>query len=245
MSVVRQNAAIVVAPNVSGMIWAALIGLNPVAAVLINNGSAIVAEMNGFRPLMGPPGYKELQAQREAIEAMEREKGTAYTGASPLPATIDGTAVAVAASTPATSGTNGVNGTNGTHAVNGVNGHNGTNGTNGHHAKNGVNGVNGANGHHSMNGTNGTNGQHTVEGLNGHHAENGVNGHNGTNGTNGTNGSNGANGYHASNGSNGTNGSHAANGTAAAVLEPALEVEGTVKAPAKRTRRTKKVDTAE
>jgi hypothetical protein len=67
MSVVRQNAAIVVAPNLSAMVWAALIGLNPVAAVLINNGSAIVAEMNGFRPLMGPPGWKELQEQRLAL----------------------------------------------------------------------------------------------------------------------------------------------------------------------------------
>ena len=227
MSVVRQNAAIVVAPNVSGMIWAALIGLNPVAAVLINNGSAIVAEMNGFRPLMGPPGYKELQTQREAIAAMEKEKGTAYTGAPTLPATIDGTAVAIAAATPATHGTNGVNGS---YAVNGVNG------TISAHAVNGVNG---------HNGTNGTNGHHSVDGLNGHHAENGVNGVNGHNGHNGVNGSNGANGYHASNGSNGTSGSHAANGTATAVLEPALEVEGTAKAPAKRTRRTKKVDTAE
>lgn len=67
MSVVRQNTAIVVAPNLSAMVWAALIGLNPVAAVLINNGSAIVAEMNGFRPLMGPPGWKELQEQRLAL----------------------------------------------------------------------------------------------------------------------------------------------------------------------------------
>ena len=153
MSVVRQNAAIVVAPNVSGMIWAALIGLNPVAAVLINNGSAIVAEMNGFRPLMGPPGYKELQTQREAIAAMERDKGTGYTAGAGLPVTIDGTAVPVAVSTPPRGGTNGVNGTHAVNGANGVNGHNGTNGhhtvdgLNGHHAENGVNGVNGVNGH--------------------------------------------------------------------------------------------------
>ncbi len=220
MSVVRQNAAIVVAPNVSGMIWAALIGLNPVAAVLINNGSAIVAEMNGFRPLMGPPGYKELQAQREAIEAVERERGTAYAAGPGLPATVDSTAVAVVASTPATDESNGVNGT---------------------HAVNGVNGTNGHNGH---NGINGTNGHHAVDGLNGHHPENGVNG------TNGPTGHNGSNGYHTASGTNGTNGSHvasggAANGAATAVLEPAFEIEGAAKAPAKRTRRTKKVDVAE
>ena len=61
MRVVRQNAAIVVGPNVSGMVWAALIGVSPVVAVLINNGSAIAAEMNGFRPLMGPPGWQAAQ----------------------------------------------------------------------------------------------------------------------------------------------------------------------------------------
>ena len=69
MAVVRQNAGIVVGPNLSAMVWAALIGLNPVAAVLINNGSAIVAEMNGFRPLLGPPGWDKLKAQRLAAAA--------------------------------------------------------------------------------------------------------------------------------------------------------------------------------
>jgi heavy metal translocating P-type ATPase len=207
MSVVNQNAAIIVAPNVSAMVWAALIGLNPVAAVLINNGSAIVAEMNGFRPLMGPPGYKELQAQRAAIEAMEREKGAAYSAIPGLPATVDGTVVAAATSMPATNGTTGVNGslavngTNGTHAVNGVNGHN------------------------DSNGTNGVNGHHPVDGINGYHIVNGSNGH------------------HAENGGNGVNGHHVSNGTA--VLEPAVTVEGEAKAPAKRTRRTKKVNAAE
>ena len=110
MRVVRQNVGIVVGPNLSGMVLAALIGLSPVIAVLINNGSAIAAEMNGFRPLMGPPGYKELQTQREAIAAMERDKGTGYTAGASLPATIDGTAVAVAVSTPSSNVTNGVNG---------------------------------------------------------------------------------------------------------------------------------------
>ena len=54
-------------PNLSAMVWAALIGLNPVAAVLINNGSAIVAEMNGFRPLLGPPGWDQRKAQRQGV----------------------------------------------------------------------------------------------------------------------------------------------------------------------------------
>ncbi len=129
MRVVRQNAAIVVAPNVSGMVWAALIGLNPVAAVLINNGSAIVAEMNGFRPLMGPPGWKELHEQRLALAGA----GAKAPPLAPLPATIDGTVAAAGDAEP------------GEHqaAVGDANGHNGVNGNGQWH--NGVNG-NGANG---------------------------------------------------------------------------------------------------
>jgi Cu2+-exporting ATPase len=39
--------------------------LSPVIAVLINNGAAIVAEMNGFRPLLGPEGWRKLLARRQ------------------------------------------------------------------------------------------------------------------------------------------------------------------------------------
>ena len=67
MRVVRQNVGIVVGPNLSGMVFAALFGVSPTIAVLINNGSAIAAEMNGFRPLMGPPGWREFKAQQLAI----------------------------------------------------------------------------------------------------------------------------------------------------------------------------------
>lgn len=86
MSVVRQNAGIVVGPNLSAMVWAALIGLNPVAAVVINNGSAIAAEMNGFRPLLGPPGWEKLSAERAAAQAARagREEPSAL-----LPTRVD------------------------------------------------------------------------------------------------------------------------------------------------------------
>ena len=91
MAVVRQNAGIVVGPNLSAMVWAALIGLSPVAAVLINNGSAIVAEMNGFRPLLGPPGWDQLKAQR-AVAAQQGElpSGPPATDPAPAPAPAPG-----------------------------------------------------------------------------------------------------------------------------------------------------------
>jgi hypothetical protein len=55
------------------MVLAALLPVSPILAVLINNGSAIAAELNGFRPLMGPPGWQELKSQQEAIAAAAKQ----------------------------------------------------------------------------------------------------------------------------------------------------------------------------
>ena len=65
MRTVHQNVGIVVVPNVAGMALAAVMPLSPVIAVIINNGAAIVAEMNGFRPLLGPEGWRKLLARRQ------------------------------------------------------------------------------------------------------------------------------------------------------------------------------------
>jgi Cu2+-exporting ATPase len=235
MRVVRQNAAIVVTPNVSGMVWAALIGLNPVAAVLINNGSAIVAEMNGFRPLMGPPGWKELHEQRLALAGASAKT----LPLAPLPATIDGSVATAGDAAPgehqaAVGDANGHNGVNGTNRVNG----NGANG-NGHAVNMHADATDShANGHNGANG-NGANGNgHAVHA----HAEapgSHANGHNGVNG-NGAN-SNGINlhadepGSHA-NGHYGLNG-NGANGAAYELSQPAASDASLAN---KRTRRTKK-----
>lgn len=75
MRVVRQNVGVIVGPNAAGMALAALIGLDPTAAVLINNGSAIAAELNGFRPMLGPPGRKQSLTPSESYFAAALEKG--------------------------------------------------------------------------------------------------------------------------------------------------------------------------
>ncbi|MCO5186026.1 MAG: heavy metal translocating P-type ATPase [Anaerolineae bacterium] len=76
LRVVRQNVGIVVVPNATGMVIAALIGLDPVLAVLLNNGSAIAAEMNGFRPLLGPPGRKQSLPAPESYFAAALQETT-------------------------------------------------------------------------------------------------------------------------------------------------------------------------
>jgi len=60
MDVVWQNTAIVAVPNLSAMLLGVLFVLDPVLAVVINNGSAILAELNGLRPLLGPDSLPEF-----------------------------------------------------------------------------------------------------------------------------------------------------------------------------------------
>lgn len=51
IEIVYQNVAIVAVPNISVVIAGIFFGLHPVAAVIINNCAAIIAELNGLRPL--------------------------------------------------------------------------------------------------------------------------------------------------------------------------------------------------
>jgi heavy metal translocating P-type ATPase len=51
MDIIYQNTAIATIPNLSVVLAGILFPLNPVLAVLISNGSALLAELNSFRPL--------------------------------------------------------------------------------------------------------------------------------------------------------------------------------------------------
>lgn len=62
MHIVRQNIGIIAVPNIGALAMAASIGLNPVAAAVIHNGSTVVASVNGLRPLLhrqSPPTTSE------------------------------------------------------------------------------------------------------------------------------------------------------------------------------------------
>ena len=54
MAIVNQNIWSVSVPNLLGIVAGSLFPLNPVLAILINNGSAILASLNSLRPLLGP-----------------------------------------------------------------------------------------------------------------------------------------------------------------------------------------------
>lgn len=52
MSLIHQNTALVAIPNLAGLIMAGTFGLNPLAATVVNNGSSVLAGVNGLRPLL-------------------------------------------------------------------------------------------------------------------------------------------------------------------------------------------------
>ena len=52
MEIIYQNALIVAIPNFSALIAGVFFALDPIIAIIINNGSAIVAGLNGLRPAL-------------------------------------------------------------------------------------------------------------------------------------------------------------------------------------------------
>ncbi|HBE36970.1 MAG TPA: hypothetical protein DD990_38210 [Cyanobacteria bacterium UBA11368] len=57
MRLIHQNTSIVIAPNLAALIAAAAVGISPLTATIVNNGTSVVAGVNGLRPLMN--GKKE------------------------------------------------------------------------------------------------------------------------------------------------------------------------------------------
>ncbi|RUR85740.1 ATPase [Chlorogloeopsis fritschii PCC 6912] len=62
-AVIQQNIGLAVIPNLAALGLATTVGLHPLAATVVHNGSAIAAGLNGLRPLMhqDPPRIKREQ----------------------------------------------------------------------------------------------------------------------------------------------------------------------------------------
>ncbi|MGK7873990.1 MAG: heavy metal translocating P-type ATPase [Xenococcaceae cyanobacterium] len=73
MDVVWQNTAIVAVPNFGALLAGIFVALDPVLAVVINNGSAILAEINGLRPLLGPGSSLPPSSSAKALEPAKRK----------------------------------------------------------------------------------------------------------------------------------------------------------------------------
>jgi Cu2+-exporting ATPase len=74
MDIIWQNAFIVGIPNIGAAISGVLFALDPVLAIIINNGSAILAEINGLRPLLGPGDVTPLSSSLDITELLKEDK---------------------------------------------------------------------------------------------------------------------------------------------------------------------------
>jgi heavy metal translocating P-type ATPase len=74
MDIIYQNTLIVAAPNLGALVGGIFLALDPILAVVINNGTAILAELNGLRPLAGPSGAISLEHRLSAAELAEKEQ---------------------------------------------------------------------------------------------------------------------------------------------------------------------------
>lgn len=72
MDIIWQNTAIVALPNLGALLSGIVFALDPLLAVVINNGTAILAELNGLRPLLGPgvPAPAQLAPAKDPIEVI-------------------------------------------------------------------------------------------------------------------------------------------------------------------------------
>ncbi|MBD2561476.1 MULTISPECIES: heavy metal translocating P-type ATPase [Nostoc] len=61
---IRQNTGLVAVPNLAALAIAVLFGLNPLAATVVNNGSTVVAGVNGLRPILKSRHHKTLPSAR-------------------------------------------------------------------------------------------------------------------------------------------------------------------------------------
>ncbi|WP_242044449.1 heavy metal translocating P-type ATPase [Anabaena azotica] len=73
MDIIWQNTAIVAVPNLGALLFGIFLALDPLLAVVINNGTAILAELNGLRPLIGPGDVTPLGHTLSAAEIAEQE----------------------------------------------------------------------------------------------------------------------------------------------------------------------------
>ncbi|WP_086763043.1 heavy metal translocating P-type ATPase [Nostoc sp. 106C] len=61
---INQNTGIVAVPNLGALFIAVIFGLNPLAATVVNNGSTVVAGINGLRPILKHSPKKALPSAR-------------------------------------------------------------------------------------------------------------------------------------------------------------------------------------
>jgi hypothetical protein len=72
MQLIHENTGIVAIPNLAALVLAVAVGIDPLAATLVNNGSTIVAGLNGLRPLL--TSSEELDQLAVSLDTNSQEQ---------------------------------------------------------------------------------------------------------------------------------------------------------------------------
>lgn len=73
MQLIHQNTGIVAIPNLAALAVAATVGITPLAATIVNNGSTIVAGFNGLRPLL-TTSEEDLDLLAEKLDTSRKDQ---------------------------------------------------------------------------------------------------------------------------------------------------------------------------
>jgi Cu2+-exporting ATPase len=74
MELIHQNTGIVAIPNLGALILAVAVGIDPLAATLVNNGSTVIAGLNGLRPLL--TDSEEADQLAATLDTDDREQNS-------------------------------------------------------------------------------------------------------------------------------------------------------------------------
>ncbi len=72
MQLIHQNTGIVAIPNLAALVLAVVVGIDPLAATLVNNGSTVIAGLNGLRPLLANTEEQDLLTEGLEINSTEQ-----------------------------------------------------------------------------------------------------------------------------------------------------------------------------
>ncbi len=79
MQLIHQNTGIVAIPNLGALVLAVAVGIDPLAATLVNNGSTVVAGLNGLRPLIEDSEILDLLSASLDINSQEQDSESLQT----------------------------------------------------------------------------------------------------------------------------------------------------------------------
>lgn len=83
IELIHQNTGIVAIPNLGALMLAVAVGIDPLAATLVNNGTTVIAGLNGLRPLLQDNEFLPPSSTQPATDSPEINNVVEFTAPQP------------------------------------------------------------------------------------------------------------------------------------------------------------------